>query len=100
MTGGSTPTLLPNLSVNQWESTAMQSNKMVVDRDDMDRLIMMRMDIDRYETETIPNLQQQSAQLRRALFEYGRHKPSCGTTQQPGTRCTCGLAAAMENSRS
>lgn len=79
-------------------TAAMRSNKMCVDRDEIDRLIVMRMDVDRYETETIPNLQQQSALLRRALLEYGCHKPSCGMAQQSETRCTCGLAAAIENS--
>ena len=36
----------------------MQANKVVVGRDEMDRLVMMRLDVDRYENETIPNLPQ------------------------------------------
>ena len=77
----------------------MQSNKVVVGRDEMDRLITMRMDVDRYETETIPNLHQQAALLREALLEYGCHKSSCGSAQPLRTRCTCGLQAAIENTR-
>ena len=76
----------------------MQSNKVVVGRDDMDRLIMMRMDVDRYETETIPNLQEQTVLLRQALLEYGCHKASCRKTHQSEARCTCGLAAAIQQS--
>jgi hypothetical protein len=53
----------------------MQPNKVVVGRDEMDRLIMMRMDVDRYETETI------------------------AVAQQSETRCTCGLEAATGNRR-
>jgi hypothetical protein len=34
---------------------------MVLDGDEMDRLITMRMDLDKYETETIPNLHQRAA---------------------------------------
>jgi hypothetical protein len=75
----------------------MQSDKMVVGRDEIDRLIMMRMDLDKYEAETIPNLQQQSALLRQALLEYGCHKSSCGISQRSSSRCTCGLAAAIGN---
>jgi hypothetical protein len=77
----------------------MQSNKMLVGRDEMDRLILMRVDVDKYETETIPDLHQQAALLRQALREYGCHKPSCGMTQQSVASCTCGLEAAIENSR-
>ncbi len=74
----------------------MQSNKVIVGRDEMDQLITMRMDVDRYEAETIPNLQRQVTQLREALREYGCHKASCGGAQPSRMRCTCGLQAAME----
>jgi hypothetical protein len=77
----------------------MQSNRVVVGRDEMDLLITTRMDVDRYETETIPNLHQQAALLRAALVEYGCHKASCGTAQQHDSRCTCGLEAAVGNTR-
>jgi hypothetical protein len=77
----------------------MQSNKMLVGRDEMDRLILMRVDLDKYETETIPDLHQQAVLLRQALREYGCHKPSCRLTQQSVASCTCGLEAAIENSR-
>jgi hypothetical protein len=75
----------------------MQSNKMAVARDEIDRLIMMRMDLDKYEAETIPNLQHQAALLHQALLEYGCHKSSCGISHGSATRCTCGLAAAIGN---
>ena len=78
----------------------MQSKGTVLDRDEMDRLIIMRMDLDKYETETIPMLHQRAALLRQALMEYGRHKSSCGRTQQPyESRCTCGFEAAVGNSK-
>jgi hypothetical protein len=76
----------------------MQSNRMVVGRDEMDRLIMMRMDVDRYENETIPALLQRIESLRRALLRYGCHKSSCEMTPQSDTGCTCGLEAAIEGS--
>jgi hypothetical protein len=78
----------------------MQSRKMVLDRDEVDQLITLRMDLDKYETETIPNLHQRAALLGQALMEYGRHKSSCARSQQSsGTRCTCGFEAAVGNSR-
>jgi hypothetical protein len=36
-------------------------------RDEVDRLLMMRMDLDRYEAELIPDLRQQVLDLTRAL---------------------------------
>jgi hypothetical protein len=36
-------------------------------RDEVDRLVMMRMDLDRYEAQLIPDLQQQVFDLTRAL---------------------------------
>lgn len=36
-------------------------------RDEVDRLVMMRMDLDRYEGQLIPDLQQQVFDLTRAL---------------------------------
>ena len=36
-------------------------------RDEVDRLVMMRMDLDRYEAQLIPALQQQVFDLTRAL---------------------------------
>ena len=76
----------------------MPSDKMVVGRDEMDRMIMMRVDVERYETQTIPALHQQAALLRQALLEYGCHKSSCGMTEQSETRCTCGLDAVIQQS--
>lgn len=36
-------------------------------RDEVDRLVLMRMDLDRYEAQLIPDLQQQVLDLTRAL---------------------------------
>jgi len=47
----------------------MEANKVVVGRDEMDRLIIMRLDVDRYENETIPNLQLQALALEDAQNE-------------------------------
>jgi hypothetical protein len=77
----------------------MQANKVVVGRDEMDRLVMMRLDVDRYENETIPKLQLQAVLLREALLAYGCHKASCATRLKSETECTCGLEAAIADSR-
>ena len=77
----------------------MQANKVVVGRDEMDRLVMMRLDVDRYENETIPKLQLQAVLLREALLAYGCHKASCTTRLKSETECTCGLEAAIADSR-
>jgi hypothetical protein len=42
-------------------------DEVVVRRDEMDRLVLMRMDIDRYEAQLIPDLQQEALALRHAL---------------------------------
>jgi hypothetical protein len=77
----------------------MQANKVVVGRDEMDRLVMMRLDVDRYENEIIPQLQLQAVLLREALRAYGSHKASCATKLKSETECTCGLEAAIADSR-
>ncbi|MDQ6790901.1 MAG: hypothetical protein M3075_09670 [Candidatus Dormibacteraeota bacterium] len=77
----------------------MQADKMVLGRDEMDRLIMMRLDVDRYENETIPDLQLQAMFLREALQAYGCHKASCAIKLKSETECTCGLAAALGDTR-
>jgi hypothetical protein len=43
------------------------NSKIVMARDELDRLVMMRMDLDRYEAQLIPDLQQQVLDLTRAL---------------------------------
>lgn len=43
------------------------SERVVVGRDEMDRLVMMRMDLDRYEAQLIPDLYQENLALRNAL---------------------------------
>jgi hypothetical protein len=43
------------------------SSRVLMARDEVDRLILMRMDLDRYEAQLIPDLQQQVLDLTRAL---------------------------------
>jgi hypothetical protein len=43
------------------------SSRILLARDEVDRLVMMRMDLDRYEAQLIPDLQQQVVDLTRAL---------------------------------
>lgn len=43
------------------------SEKVVVDRDEMERLLLMRMDLDRYEAQLIPDLYKENLALRNAL---------------------------------
>lgn len=43
------------------------SGSVVMARDEIDRLVLMRMDLDRYEGQLIPDLQQQVLDLTRAL---------------------------------
>ncbi len=43
------------------------SGKVVVARDEMDRLVLMRMDLDRYEAQLIPDLYEENHALRNAL---------------------------------
>jgi hypothetical protein len=42
-------------------------DKVIVGRQEMDRLVLMRMDLDRYEAQLIPDLQQENLALRHAL---------------------------------
>jgi hypothetical protein len=43
------------------------SDKVVIERDEMDRLVLMRLDLDRYETQLIPDLRQETLALHHAL---------------------------------
>ena len=43
------------------------SEKVVIDRDELDRLVLMRMDLNRYEAQLIPDLQQEVDTLRHTL---------------------------------
>jgi hypothetical protein len=43
------------------------TDRVVIDRAEMDRLLLMRMDLDRYEAQLIPDLQQEVVALRHAL---------------------------------
>jgi hypothetical protein len=40
------------------------SEKVVINRDELDRLVLMRMDLDRYEAQLMPDLQQKVEALR------------------------------------
>ncbi len=43
------------------------SNRISLDREAVDRMILVGMDVDRYQTQVIPDLQQRVAELTRAL---------------------------------
>lgn len=43
------------------------SEKVVIDRGEMDRFVLMRMDLDRYEAQLIPDLHQEALAFRDAL---------------------------------
>ncbi len=43
------------------------SDRVAIGRDELDRLVLMRMDLDRYEAQLIPDLQQEALALRHAL---------------------------------
>jgi hypothetical protein len=43
------------------------TDRVVIDRAEMDRFLLMRMDLDRYEAQLIPDLQQEAIALRHAL---------------------------------
>jgi hypothetical protein len=49
----------------QWEPA--MSDRVVIERDEMDRIVLMRMDLDRYEAQLIPDLQQETLALHHAL---------------------------------
>jgi len=48
------------------------SNRILLDRETVDRMILIGMDVDRYQTQVIPDLQQRVAQLTRALKDLVR----------------------------
>ena len=43
------------------------NGRVLMSRDEVDRIVLMRMDLDRYEAQLIPDLQQQVIDLTRAL---------------------------------
>ena len=45
------------------------SNRISLDREEVDRLILIGMDFDRYQTQVIPDLQQRVGELTRALTD-------------------------------
>jgi hypothetical protein len=58
---------LPDGSLEAFESELTMSEEVVIERHDMDRLVLMRMDLDRYEAQLIPDLQQETLALYHAL---------------------------------
>jgi hypothetical protein len=60
------------------------NTKIVMDREAVDRMILVGMDADRYQTQVIPDLQRRVGELMRALkaiidaVEAARQKPSLG----------------------
>ena len=45
------------------------SNRISLDREEVDRLILLGMDFDRYQTQVIPDLQQRVGELTRVLAD-------------------------------
>ena len=45
------------------------SNRISLDREEVDRLILLGMDFDRYQTQVVPDLQQTVGELTRALTD-------------------------------
>jgi len=45
------------------------SNRISLDREEVDRLILLGMDFDRYQTQVIPDLQQRVGELTRVLTD-------------------------------
>jgi len=45
------------------------SNRISLDREEVDRLILLGMDFDRYQTQVVPDLQQRVGELTRALTD-------------------------------
>ena len=43
------------------------NGRMLITKDEMDRMVLMKMDLDRYEAQLIPDLQQRVIDLTRAL---------------------------------
>ena len=48
------------------------SNRISLDREEVDRLILLGMDFDRYQTQVVPDLQQTVGELTRALTDLVR----------------------------
>ena len=61
------------------------SNRISLDREEVDRLILLGMDFDRYQTQVIPDLQQRVGELVRALTDLvaavlaARQNPALGS---------------------
>lgn len=45
------------------------SNRISLDREEVDRMILVGMEVDRYQTQVIPDLQQRVGELTRALTD-------------------------------
>ena len=45
------------------------SNRISLDREEVDRLVLLGMDFDRYQTQVVPDLQQRVGELTRALTD-------------------------------
>jgi hypothetical protein len=57
------------------------SNRISLDREAVDRMILVGMDVDRYQTQVIPDLQQRVTELTRALKDLIEPSKPRGRTQ-------------------
>ena len=78
--------------------------RFLMDRESVDRMILIGMDVDRYQTQVIPDLQQRVAELTRTLSDLvgavgtARHNPAlAGLVEGASARAQLILDAGLPN---
>ena len=82
------------------------STRILVEREEVDRMILIGMDVDRYQTQVIPDLQQRVGELTRALKELvgalgvARQDPAlAGQAEGASARAEQVLEAGLPNTK-
>ncbi|TMD20943.1 MAG: hypothetical protein E6I98_03675 [Chloroflexi bacterium] len=82
------------------------STRISVERETVDRMILVGMDVDRYQTQVIPDLQQRVGELTRALKDLvgavgvARHNPALANQVEGATaRAQHVLEAGLPNTK-
>jgi len=82
------------------------STRILVEREAVDRMILIGMDVDRYQTQVIPDLQQRVGELTRALKDLvgavgvARHNPALASQVEGATaRAQHVLEAGLPNTK-
>ncbi|HEY3195526.1 MAG TPA: hypothetical protein VGK42_09855 [Candidatus Dormibacteraeota bacterium] len=82
----------------------MLGTRFLMDRETVDRMILIGMDVDRYQTQVIPDLHQRVAELTRALRDLvgavgtARHNPALASlVEGPSARAQLVLDAGLPN---